>query len=307
MTTTELGLGCWQFGGSFGFWENQNRQDSIKVLHYALRSGLRHFDTAQGYGNGESEQFTGQQLKRFSKSIERSELTIATKIIAKGPQQVRKDVETSLRRLCTDYIDILYLHWPSSTVPLTPVLDALAQIVQTDMVGSIGLSNFPLELLTSYGDYPIGYFQMPCNLLWTRGVSQTLSYCKSKNIRTVGYSPLALGLLNGNHEDSPVDGRKDLYCYSPDSYLLYKALYGKLWDLSCKKQCSLSQVALAWSLAQGFDFVLLGARNKLQLQQNLESRNIKLSVQDLHDLSVLANKLAASAPASQDNIFNHRW
>jgi aryl-alcohol dehydrogenase-like predicted oxidoreductase len=277
------------------------------VLHYALRTGIRHFDTAQGYGNGESEQFTGQQLKRFSKSIERSELTIATKIMAKGPEQVRKDVETSLRRLCTDYIDILYLHWPSSTIPLAPIMDALAEIAETDMVGTIGLCNFPLSLLQSFKTYPIGYYQMPCNLIWTRGLAETLRYCKENKIKTVGYSPLGLGLLNGNHEASPLDGRKDLYCYAPDSYPLYKALYGKLWDLSCKKQCSIAQVALAWSLAQGFDSLLLGARNKSQLQQNLASRNIQLSNLELHELSAIANKLASSAPDSQDNIFNHRW
>lgn len=307
MKTSEIGLGCWQFGGSFGYWENQNRSDSIKLLHYALKAGIRHFDTAQGYGNGESEQFTGQQLKRFSKSIPRSELTIATKIMAKGPLQVRKDVETSLRRLCTDYIDILYLHWPSSTIPLTPIMDALAEILETEMVMTIGLSNFPLPLLQSFKTYPIGYYQMPCNLLWTRDLEQTLHYCKENKIKTVGYSPLGLGLLNGNHETSPTDGRKDIYCYAPESYPLYKSLYGKLWDLSCKKQCSIAQIALVWALGQGFDSVLLGARNKLQLQQNLASRNLRLSGLEMHELSVIAGKLASSAPISQDNIFNHRW
>ncbi|WP_320129105.1 aldo/keto reductase [uncultured Sphaerochaeta sp.] len=300
-------MGCWQFGGSFGFWENQDRSDSIKLLHYALRSGIRHFDTAQGYGNGESEQFTGQQLKRFSKSIGREELTLATKILAKNGPMVRKDVETSLRRLCTDYIDILYLHWPSSTVSIPPVLDALAELAETDLVRSIGVSNFPLALLRSYGDYPIKYLQMPCNLLWIHDIQETQRYCKEHSIQTVGYSPLGLGILNGNHALAPEDGRKNLYCYSQQSYGAFKALYGSLEDLSGKKQCSIAQISLAWAFAQGFDHLLLGARTKFQLQQNIASKDINLSAFQLQELTKLAQELALSVPKSQDNIFNHRW
>ncbi|HKM06760.1 MAG TPA: aldo/keto reductase, partial [Sphaerochaeta sp.] len=113
MNRLELGLGCWQFGPSFGFWNGQDQSDSVRVLHKALRDNIRHFDTAASYGNGRSEQLLGHQLKRFSKTIGREELTIATKIMPKSPSLVRKDVIKSLSRLCTPYIDILYLHWPS--------------------------------------------------------------------------------------------------------------------------------------------------------------------------------------------------
>jgi aryl-alcohol dehydrogenase-like predicted oxidoreductase len=307
MTKTEPGLGCWQFAGSFGFWEDQRFQDSVKVIHHALRNGIRHFDTAQGYGNGKSEQIVGQQLKRFSQTISRDRLIVATKIMPKTATQVEKDLDKSLRRLCMEYVDILYLHWPSSRTDLFPLLDAMAGTMLTGKARAIGLCNVPPELLASFGDYPIGYVQMPCNLLWTKGIGETLSYCRENGIKTVGYSPLGLGLLNGTHRERPTDGRSGIYCYDSRSYGAFVALVDCLHASARENGCSPAQVAIAWALAQGFDWLLVGNKTKEQLSENLASRTVMLSARQLDDLTECSRRLVRTAPSSQDNLFGHRW
>ncbi|MGB4406238.1 MAG: aldo/keto reductase [Sphaerochaeta sp.] len=307
MDKSEIGLGCWQFGPSFGFWDGQDHLDSVRVLHKALRDNIRHFDTAASYGSGRSEQLLGHQIKRFANSIRREDLRIATKIMPKSPSLVRKDVQKSLSRLCTPYLDILYLHWPSSSIEIPPILEAMAQIKKDGLVRSLGLSNFPLSLLPSLSEYPISYLQSPCSLLWTKGMQSIRSYCSNHAIKLVGYSPLGLGLLNGKHLRAPDDSRKDLYVFTESSYSTYLELYAILGGLSEKHQRPMAQIALRWAMAQGFNVLLLGARNKTQLQENLAARSIELSGDECSALDRAASLLAATIPSGQDNLFGHRW
>ncbi|MFA6681487.1 MAG: aldo/keto reductase [Sphaerochaeta sp.] len=307
MNKSDLGLGCWQFGPSFGFWDGQDQLDSVRVLHKALRDNIRHFDTAASYGNGRSEQVLGHQLKRFANTIAREDLTIATKIMPKSPSLVRKDVHKSLSRLCTPYLDILYLHWPSRNLDLPPILEAMSEIKSEGLVRSLGLSNFPLHLLPSFADYPISYLQAPCSLLWTKEIQSICSYCRRKDIKLVGYSPLGLGLLNGKHLTAPEDSRRDLYAFSENSYPTYKALYAILEEVSEKHQRPMAQIALKWSMSQDFDVLLLGARNKSQLEENLAAISIELSGDEITALDRASANLAATIPSEQDNLFGHRW
>ena len=307
MNRLELGLGCWQFGPSFGFWNGQDQSDSVRVLHKALRDNIRHFDTAASYGNGRSEQLLGHQLKRFSKTIGREELTIATKIMPKSPSLVRKDVIKSLSRLCTPYIDILYLHWPSRDLDLPPILDAMAALIDEGLVRSLGLSNFPLSLLPLFKGYPISYLQTPCSLLWTKDMQSLIPYCREQTIKLVGYSPLGLGLLNGKYLQEPDDSRKDLYVFTESSYPTYKALYAILEGIREKHQLPMAQVALKWAMNQDFDVLLLGARNKAQLEENISAEEVELSKDEFSALDEAASLLAATIKAEQDNLFGHRW
>lgn len=307
MNRPELALGCWQFGPSFGFWDGQDQLDSVRVLHKSLRNNIRHFDTAASYGNGRSEQLLGHQLRRFSNTIGREDLKIATKIMPKTPSLVRKDVHKSLARLCTPYLDILYLHWPSRELDLPPILDAMVELKNEGLVRSLGLSNFPLSLLPSFKKYPISYLQSPCSLLWTKDMYALTSYCNEQEIRLVGYSPLGLGLLNGKHLKAPDDSRRDLYVFSESSYPTYKTLYAILEKLSAKHQLPMAQIALNWAMGQDFSVLLIGARNKTQLEENLAARTIELTGDERAALDEASSLLAATIPSEQDNLFGHRW
>ena len=307
MNKSELGLGCWQFGPSFGFWNGQDQSESVRVLHKALRDNIRHFDTAASYGNGRSEQLVGHQIKRFTNIIGREDLNIATKIMPKSPSLVRKDVQKSLSRLCTPYLDILYLHWPNSSLDLPPILEAMAELKSEGLVRSLGLSNFPLSLVSSFSEYPISYLQNPCSLLWNKDMQSLRSYCNKHDVKLVGYSPLGLGLLNGKHLLAPNDSRKDLYVFTESSYPTYMTLYAILEGLSEKHQHPMAQIALRWAMSQDFDVLLLGARNKSQLEENLAAQSIELSEDEYSALDRVSALLAATVPLEQDNLFGHRW
>lgn len=308
----ELGLGCWQFAGTFGFWEGQAREDSIRTVHAALRSGVRHFDTAQSYGNGRSEQLLGQQLRRFRTEFSRQTLTIATKIMPMPPHRIRAAIETSLRRLCTPYLDILYLHWPDSRCDALPLLEAMRAAQAEGLVRQIGVSNFPPALLEQVCEQvPLNWVQCAGSLLWTRNLSCTLDFCKSRNIRTALYSPLGMGLLSGRYrtaEDLPKgDARRNLFCFQEKCRASWNILLDTLLACSGRMGCTPGQLALAWTLAQNVSVVIGGARNKLQLAQNLAAKELVIPPDTMSELSVAAHNLERDIPPRQDNIFGHIW
>ena len=303
---SNLGLGLLQAGGGFGFWQDQVRRDSLQVLHLSLRSGITHFDTAQTYGNGRSEQMLGQQCKRLRSEIKREDITYATKIQSFVPEKVETLVSKSLSRLLTDYLDILYLHWP--TTGKDPRL-MLEKMKQDQRVKHIGCCNLPLSLLKKVNEsIPLDYFQTPISLLWTRDNQEKLQYCADNNIQVVGYSPLGMGLLSNKHRTAPEDGRANLYCYqNEETYRAFLALLDLIEDCAKNHTSSAAQIALSWSLTQGADTILTGSRNKKQLEESLVARNIILDKKEKEQLQQCAERLSSFAPKDMDNIFNHKW
>lgn len=289
---TELALGTWEFGGGFGFWEDQDRAASIKTVHDAVRSGIRAFDAAPSYGAGRSEQLLGQQLKRFP--LKREELWIASKT-TNG-----RHLEATLSRLCTTYLDLWYLHYP-----IQGQREILETMAQQSNVRAIGVSNMPLSQLEELSDLPIRWVQVPCNLLWNRDIPQLKAYCAAHGMLLSGYSPLALGTLSGNHDQMPRDGRDRLYCYQhPDAF---HALTDTLRTIAQEKGASPSQVAIAWSLAQGFDQLVLGARTKAQLDADLAASILSLLPSEMARLDEASRAICSCIPSDQENFFNHRW
>lgn len=293
METSELALGTWAFAGNAGFWTDQQRGDSLKTLHLAIRSGITSFDTAYAYQNGRAEQLLGQQLKRFS--LKRETLRISTKTMG------RDNLRESLRRLITGYVDIWYLHWPSSKREMGPVLRMMAGHREAK---AIGICNATPSLLNELlKEAPIRAVQVPCNLLWIRNMAELRELCKEKGIFLSGYSPAGMGVLSGRHDTAPDDTRGSLYCYRHPDEL--KALLSALRDIATAHGCSMSQVALAWARGQGFDEIVTGARTKAQLSENLLP--LSLTRAEIGYLTKRGERLNSCAPPEQDNLFGHRW
>mgnify|MGYP001480180347 CR=1 FL=1 len=289
---TEIALGTWEFGGGFGFWENQRRTDSLKTLHQAIRNGITAFDTAPSYGNGQSEQILGQQLKRFP--IERKRLFIASKTIN------GLHLGESLHRLCTSYLDVWYLHYP-----MLNQKEILREMLTHPEVKAIGICNIPLAALKELKDLNLSWIQIPCNLIWNKETSALKEYCHANGIRLSGYSPLALGLLSGNHDEPPDDARKNLYCYRHPK--AFRDLTELIRKTAKNHEASPSQISIAWSLAQAFDQLILGARTKEQLGENLLASHITLSPPEMDALDSCSRDLSSFIPDEQENLFNHRW
>lgn len=307
----ELGLGCWAFGG--GYWLNQQRSDSVKSIHAAVRLGIRHFDTAQGYGKGLSEQIMGQQLRRFRRVAEREDLTIATKLyLPRTPSDIAGSVAVSLRRLCTPYIDILYIHWPDSSKDCRPYLEEMEKLRQTGLVRRVGVANFTLPLLEQAAEAAdIGWCQLPVSLLWRRSLDTLGPFCRSRNIRMAGYSPLGLGLLSGRYhspEDlDPSDKRRQLFPFLN----LYRASFHNLLDTLAAEASAygtdVPTLALAWALSREVAVILTGSRSKEQLISNSRARGIAIGKETLLRLEAVSGEIEALLPSEANNPFFHRW
>ncbi len=304
MKRSELGLGTWQFGPSHGFWTETGGEKAQTLVRFALAQGIRHIDTAPAYGNGLSEQRIGSVLASLPN---RKELHLSTKFMPKTVKTVRQDVLKSLGRLKTDYLDTLYLHWPSSTISLKPILKTAHELVEEGLVRALGLCNTPLTLLNTLDDIPFSFLQVPCSLLWTRDLAETRAYAKERSIELVGYSPLGLGLLGGNHREKPEDGRASLYVYASDVYPTFLELLDTMGELASKKGCSSAQLALLWAQSQDFSTILVGARSTQQLAESLSCAKLVLDVDEKSVLDEMAGRLAAHIPASCDNLFGYRW
>ncbi len=304
MKLAKLGLGCWAFGGDW-YWGRQSHNDSVKTIQAALRGGIKHFDTARSYSNGRSEQITGQQLKNNRKDV-----IIATKTIWLPADKVEKYINISLKRLCTDRIDILYIHWPKPGFDFRPMMEALEKIRQAGKIKYIGVSNFSIqdmELLKDTGS--IDYYQTGYSLIWRFPEKDIIPYCIEKEIRIVSYSSLAQGIITDNFDISkkflPEDPRNKLAFFYDDSSQYVETFLKAFKEIARATGISVSKLALYWSLTRPWmDTVLVGSRNRKQIEENIASLNIHPDPKIMAKITSLSDELLNNMPV-RDNIFNH--
>jgi len=305
MENANLGLGCWVFGND-NYWGSQNHKDSVKTLQAAIRGGIKHFDTARTYGNGRSEQITGQQLKKY-----REDVLIATKSTWLPAESVEKYLNISLDRLCTDYVDIFYIHWPKSGLDFRPMMEAIEKLRNSGKIKKIGVSNFSIkdmELLRNSGN--IDYYQTGYSLLWRFPEKEIIPYCTNRKIKFVSYSSLAQGMLTDKFNISTRftvnDPRNKLVFFYKDSYDRVKIFLNKFKELAGSGGFSMAQLSLKWILRQPWiDTVLAGARTREQLEENLSAESIEPDDEIMQKLTSLSDELYKNMPY-RENIFNHK-
>ncbi|KGP71605.1 aldo/keto reductase [Pontibacillus yanchengensis] len=201
--TTRIGLGTWAIGG--WMWGGTDEQQSIKTIHTALDKGIGLIDTAPVYGFGTSEEIVGKALQQYGG---RENITLATKVGMNwkdeqvfrdaSKERIHKEVEDSLKRLQTDYIDIYQVHWPDPTVPIHETAEALYYLYKQGKIRSIGVSNFSPEQMDTFREAaPLHTVQPPYNM-FERGIEEDiLPYVQEHNLHTLLYGSLCRGLLTG--------------------------------------------------------------------------------------------------------------
>lgn len=298
------------------YWRQSDPSDRIsdsplykkykKILHTARKIGIRHFDTAQGYGNGISEQITGQSLK-----VRRTGVSIATKTYYRPPDTVRKGIEKSLSRLQSDYIDIFYLHWPKPDRDLRPHIEALEAARQAGLIRHIGVSNFRPEQISPLLEAgQIDFCQFAYSLIWRTAERELVPFCREKGIRMVSYSSLAQGILahppGWLSSLEPSDPRKKLIPAAPHVRPRVERIVGELESLAEDLAVTIPQLSLAWNLhRRGFRYILFGARTEEQLRESYQASRISLPTKTLQQLDALTAPLAELF-SEEDNIFGHR-
>jgi aryl-alcohol dehydrogenase-like predicted oxidoreductase len=293
LKVSEICLGTMTFGGVPGARRvpGADATESLKILSAYRNAGGNFIDTADGYADGRSEEIVGTGLKGC-----RDDVVLATKVFfPAGPGANRKGlsrkhiwegIESSLRRLQTDYIDLYQVHCFDSHTPLEETLSALDALVGQGKVRYIGCSNFAgWQLAKALGvsalhDYVRFDCLQPQYSLVCRPIDrEILPLCRAEGVGVIAWSPLAGGFLSGKYrsgEGAPQGSR--LADSDPSMRSWVERLFternfrilGALEAASSRLGKSLSQVALAWVLATpGLTSTIIGARNVAQLQENL--------------------------------------
>ncbi len=298
-----IGMGCWAIGGKD--WGNQSDTDSINALKTAFDMGINHFDTAQAYGKGHSEELIGKALHKV-----RSELFIASKMMYTVPEKIENLLKQSLQRLKTDYIDLFYIHWPKKNGNLPAMMEKLVGLQEKGFIRGIGVSNFSVEQMKEVMSVGrIDAHQMCYNLLWRFPEKQLIPFCKENAVAVIPYSTIAQGILTGkfNRELSfeSTDHRRGTVLFEKE---IWPEVYNGVQDLkriASESGQSLLECAIQWTLKRsGIQSVLVGARNSIQVKQNTNAIKYEIDKSILDRLTDASEMINQKIPDT-GNIF--RW
>jgi aryl-alcohol dehydrogenase-like predicted oxidoreductase len=276
LKVSPVAIGTWAIGG--WMWGGTDEAQSIATIRAAFEHGINIVDTAPVYGFGRSEEIVGRAI---AESRLRSQVIIATKVglqwqggkVSRNASRARilREVEDSLRRLRTDYIDVYQIHWPDPLTAIEETADAMHMLLAQGKIRAIGVSNFSVGQMQRFRRVaPLHVLQPPYNL-FERGIeTDLLPYCQENKIAMLGYGALCRGLLSGRmKEDTSFDGddlrRTDPKFVKP-RFAQYLAAVAQLDRLAQRFGKRVIHLAVRWMLDQGITTALWGARHPDQLQ-----------------------------------------
>lgn len=289
---SKIGLGTNAVGGH-NLFTNLDEEQGKLLVREALNQGITFIDTADAYGFGRSEELLGAILKGI-----RSKVVLATKggmeRLPDGttgrnnhPVYLRNALESSLKRLQTDYVDIYYIHYPDGKTPLAEAVGELSRLKEEGKIRAIGIANVTLEQLKAANCHDdISVLQSPYNMLDRSAETDLLSYCRERNISFIPYGPLAFGILGGKYDESfrleSKDWRNKLALFKEDVFRSNLRTVCHLKEFAAAKGTSLANLALAWLLQQeGIDAVIPGAKRAEQVAANVQAVEVSLSAAEL--------------------------
>ncbi len=276
LVASRVALGTWAMGG--WMWGGTDDAQSSATIRAAVEHGVNVIDTAPAYGFGRSEEVVG---KAIAEAQLRSRVLIATKVglewkdgrVFRNASRARilQEVEDSLRRLQTDYIDIYQVHWPDPRVSIEETAEAMRTLFEQGKIRAIGVSNFSVEQMERFRRVaPLHVLQSPYNLFEREIEADVLPYCRLNQIATLGYGALCRGLLSGRmRADTKFEGddlRRTDPKFQPPRFAQYLAAVEQLDRLAQRFGKRAIHLAVRWMLDQGVDTALWGARQPGQLQ-----------------------------------------
>jgi len=274
---SRVALGTWAIGG--WMWGGTDEAAAVATIRAAVDHGVNLIDTAPAYGFGHSEEIVGKALQEAGL---RSRAIIATKVglewrdgnVFRNASRARilKEVEDSLRRLRTDYIDVYQVHWPDPLVAIEETAEAMATLHRQGKIRAIGVSNFSVEQMDRFRSVaPLHVLQPPYNLFERAAEADVLPYCRQHAIATFGYGALCRGLLAGRmRPDTKFEGddlRRTDPKFQPPRFAQYLSAVEQLDRLAQQRFGKrVIHLAIRWVLDQGVSTALWGARKPDQLQ-----------------------------------------
>ena len=294
LEVSAIGLGC--MGMSFSYAPFPPKEDSINLIRKAVEMGVNFFDTAEVYGPYSNEEIVGEALAPL-----RDQVVIATKFgfnivdgkstgVNSSPEQIRKAVEGSLKRLQTDVIDLLYQHRVDPNVPIEDVAGTVKDLIAEGKVKYFGLSEAGAQTIRrAHAVQPVSALQSEYSL-WTRQhEKEIIPTIEELGIGLVAFSPLGKGFLTGKIDENTKFAQSDIRNIIPrfteEARLANQALLDLLNQFAQRKNATTAQIALAWVLAQKPWIIPIPGTTKLhRLEENIGAANIEFSKEELQEM-----------------------
>ena len=301
---TRIGLGSWAIGGGdnpYG-WGAQDDADSIRAIQRALDLGINWIDTAKGYGHGHSEEIVGRAV-----AGRREKVIIATKCgilwkedgsdiygcLKRG--SIQEEVESSLRRLKTDVIDLYQIHWPLPDEDIEEGWQALADLVREGKIRYSGVSNFSVAQLERIKPiHPVTSLQPPYSMIKRETEKDLLGFCARNAIGVIVYSPMQSGLLTGRMTAQRVarfpgdDWRKGNPEFQEPRLGANLKLVEGLRPIAARRNQPVSNLAIAWALRRPeVAAAIVGARSSRQVEETVPAAELVLTTEDLREIDGL--------------------
>jgi aryl-alcohol dehydrogenase-like predicted oxidoreductase len=322
-----VGFGAWAIGG--WTWGGADERQSIRAIHAFLDAGGNLIDTAPVYGFGRSEEVVGkaiadrrdrvviatkcgmrwdltdEQKRRAFKKFSTTERTFDRPgqasersfdvYVYSGADGIRQEIERSLQRLQTDFIDLYQTHWQLDATPIEERMRTLEDLKKEGKIRAIGVSNATPELISAYQQHgQVDSDQELYSMLDRKMETTNLAKCAREQMAFLAYSPLGQGLLTGKIDPDrgypEDDQRRYKPRFKPDNVRKVQAMLAPMQPIAGRHNVSLGQLAIAWTLAQrGCSHALCGARDSQQAIDNAGAASVALDDQELATIAAAVN------------------
>jgi aryl-alcohol dehydrogenase-like predicted oxidoreductase len=304
---SEISLGSWLTYGA-----GVEREHTEACTRAAFEAGINFFDTANVYGGGAAESVWGEILSDYK----REDYVLATKVFfpmsetdrGLSREQIHKQIDASLERLRTDYVDLYQCHRPDPDVPIEETMEALTEVCEAGKSREIGFSEWTVEQVQASLEVPdtkdFVSSQPQYNMIWRAPEAELIPFCEEHGISQIVWSPLAQGVLTGKYkpgEPPPEDSRaaSDAMNWAMNRYRsdeVFEAVQ-RLVPIAERAGISMVTMALAWCLRQeNLASVIIGASRPEQVHQNAEAAGIKLSDDTLEAIDETLDRVIVDGP-----------
>lgn len=290
---SKICLGCMSFGkpGTMHDW-TLDEAETEKIVKQALDLGINFFDTANSYSQGTSELYLGKALKKY---VSRDKVVIASKVYFNegrlSKEAIERELDGTLKRLGTDYLDLYIIHRFDYETPIEETMETLHNLVKSGKVRAIGASAmygyqfYNMQLIAKENGWtPFSVMENHYNLLYREDERELLPICKQMNVSLIPYSPLAAGhLTRVQWQTESMRSKTDRVAMGKYDKMKEQDLkiVDRVYELSKKYNCKMSEIALAWQWKKGVVAPIIGITKLPYLDDAVAALNIKLTDSDM--------------------------